>query len=82
MYWHCENGIKASTLTSISVTLTETYTSVCSKEDKDRLLRAKWYTNSRRKSDLCGCQYFGDILPKNILNYKQERFLKMNFNLF
>lgn len=64
MDWHCENGIKASTLTSRSVTLTETYTSVCSKEDKDRLLKAKWYTNCRRKSDLCGCQFFGDILPK------------------
>lgn len=65
MDWHCENGIKRSTLTSISVTLTETYTSVCSTEDKDRLLRAKWYTtNCKRKFDLCGCQFFGDILPK------------------
>lgn len=61
---HCENGIKASTFTIPSVSLTATYTFVYSKEDMDRFLRAKWYTNCGRKFDLYDCQIFGDVLSK------------------
>lgn len=57
---HCKNGKKASTLTIPSVTLTATYTSVYSKKDMDRFLRA----NCGRKFDLYDCQFFGDVLSK------------------
>lgn len=62
---HYENGIKGINSTVTSVTLTATYTSVCSEEDMDAFLKSQTKKSIMEKnSDLYGCQFLGDVLSR------------------